>query len=83
MMKGVVKPCQMLRLKSGSVVCSAAPAASSNRGRTVYSGTMPTARHNSTRISTGTFIHRGGSWGVFGISPVSGPRKASATYRIE
>ena len=43
-----------------------AAAAGASSAPKVQAGTMPTATQMTTGISTGTFIQRGGSWGVFG-----------------
>ena len=48
---------------------AAAPACST--GATVHAGNMPTATHSTTSTSTGIFIQRGGSCGMW--SSARGP----------
>ncbi len=83
MRTGSPKPCQIARSKGGGDACRTLVTATVNSGATVSAGRIPTSRQMATRISTGTFIQKGGSWGVRGRSMGSPLKKTSCTNRSE
>ena len=68
---------------SGGAPARTARDAASTSGATVSAGATPTARHTAARISTGTFMNRGGSCGVRGRSCGSPLKKTSWMNRAE
>ena len=70
---GALNPCQSARLYSGCMPSVPFTIAAST-GPMVQLGATPTARHTTTRTSTGTRSQRGGSCGVR-VSPTGGPLK--------
>lgn len=80
---GALNPCQSAKECAGSAPPSTAVAARSTTGPTVSAGSTPTAMQITTRISTGTFMKRGGSCGVRGRPRGAPLKNTSWTNRAE
>src|SRR5690606_26111391 len=63
MINGVLMPCQIAKLYSGSGVPKVACAAAANTGPTANAGAIPTAKHSSTKSSTGKRVTMSDSCG--------------------
>ena len=80
---GLLKPCQIARLKGGMAPPTTGRAATSSAGPMDHCGKMPTTMHSSTSISIGTRIQRTGSCGSSGNRRAGGPRKTPTEKRSE
>ena len=65
MASGRLNPCHTARSKAGRGEPSTLAAASLRKGATVRPGKMPTIRQWATRITSGSRISRGASWGGY------------------